>query len=124
MYNLYSKFDIEKHKETYINYLEVIILPDGTIEYAVPSHQEKLIKIAMDKLKLTREELFELCPDGYYIPMEWLTKITGCVSVWNEFVGGEPNEIQKEVIEQLRLEGLLKDTRNKKEEIYDQTKIW
>ena len=124
MYNLYSKFDIEKHKETYINYLEVIILPDGTIEYAVPSHQEKLIKIAMSKLKLTREELFELCPDEYCIPMEWLTKITGCVSVWNEFVGGEPNEIQKEVIEQLRLEGLLKDTRNKKEEIYDQTKIW
>ena len=31
-YNLYCPFDIEKHKQTYINYLEVVILADGTIE--------------------------------------------------------------------------------------------
>lgn len=109
MYNIYSKFDIEKHKSIYINYLEVIILPDGTVEYAVPSHQEKLIKIAMEKLKVTREELNELCPREYYFDLiTWLTKITSCVSVWNNYVVGEPNEIQKEVIEQLKLEGLLK----------------
>ena len=40
-YTLYCPFDIEKHKKTFINYLEVVILEDGTIEYAVPSHQEK-----------------------------------------------------------------------------------
>ena len=34
MYDLYSKFDIEQHKKHYINYLEVILFPDGHIEYA------------------------------------------------------------------------------------------
>lgn len=43
-YNLYCKFDIQKHKETYKNYLEVIIDEEGSIHYAVPSHQEFLIR--------------------------------------------------------------------------------
>lgn len=37
-YDLHCDFDILKHKEAYTNYLEVIILPTGRIEYAVPSH--------------------------------------------------------------------------------------
>lgn len=40
-YSVYSSFDLQKHKQTYTNYLEVIITPDGTVEYAVPSHSEK-----------------------------------------------------------------------------------
>ena len=40
-YDLYSKFDLEKHVRKYIHYTEVIIRPNGTVEYAVPSHQEK-----------------------------------------------------------------------------------
>ena len=42
-YDIYCAFDLEKHKQTYVQYLEVVILEDGTVEYAVPSHQEKLI---------------------------------------------------------------------------------
>lgn len=38
-YTLYSKFDIDKHAETFINYLEVIIDENGVVHYAVPSHQ-------------------------------------------------------------------------------------
>ena len=45
MYDLNSKFDIEQHKKKYINYLEVIIFPDGHIEYAVPSHQATVTMI-------------------------------------------------------------------------------
>lgn len=45
-YNLYSKFDIQKHKENYINYLEVLILENGEVEYAVPSHQDKAVALA------------------------------------------------------------------------------
>ena len=48
MYDLHSPFDLQKHMETYINYLEVVIFPDGHIEYAVPSHQEKLIRVLVD----------------------------------------------------------------------------
>lgn len=45
-YDIYCAFDLEKHKQTYVQYLEVVILEDGTVEYAVPSHQEKLIALA------------------------------------------------------------------------------
>ena len=40
-FDIYCDFDIEKHKETYTNYLEVLILENGTIVYAIPSHQMK-----------------------------------------------------------------------------------
>ena len=46
-YTVYSKFDIDKHSEHFLNYLEVIIDSEGEINYAVPSHQmfmENLIK--------------------------------------------------------------------------------
>lgn len=36
-YDIYCAFDLEKHKQTYVQYLEVVILEDGTVEYAVPS---------------------------------------------------------------------------------------
>lgn len=37
VYDVYSKFDIDKHSENFIDYLEVIIDPSGVIHYAVPS---------------------------------------------------------------------------------------
>lgn len=87
MYDLYSDFDIDKHKENYVNYLEVIIFPDGHIEYAVPSHQEKLIRICCNKLNITRDELDNLCPQEYYADfLVWLCNISNCVSVWNNFI--------------------------------------
>lgn len=36
-YDLHCDFDILKHKETYTNYLEVVILRTGKVEYAVIS---------------------------------------------------------------------------------------
>ena len=38
-------FDYKTHKENFFYYLEVVILEDGKIVYAVPSHQEKLIEL-------------------------------------------------------------------------------
>ena len=87
MYDLNSKFDIEQHKKHYVNYLEVVIFPDGHIEYAVPSHQEKLIAICKEKLKVTRDELNDMCPEEYYCDfMTWLCTMSECVSVWNDFI--------------------------------------
>lgn len=54
-YSIYSDFDMECHKNTFTNYLEVVIGENGKIMYAVPSHQEKLIKLACEKLNVTRE---------------------------------------------------------------------
>ncbi|MCK2000460.1 hypothetical protein MZM54_03515 [[Brevibacterium] frigoritolerans] len=110
---LNGPFDIEEHKKTFKNYLEVIILEDGTIVYAVPSHQEKLIAIACEKLGITRKQLSDLCPIEYYFDfMNWLCQITNCVSLWNERMEGIPNEEQikslKKLIEEKLYYGPIK----------------
>ena len=106
---LHSAFDIDTHKKTFINYLEVIITPDGTIEYAVPSHQEKLIRIATDKLSLSRKELYDMCPMEYMFDVaSWLCNITGCVSVWNDRYVGTPNKNQLASLRMLKNEGVFR----------------
>lgn len=88
-YSVYSKFDLEMHKKTFVNYLEVVIDEEGTVEYAVPSHQEKLIAIACVKLGVTRQELSDMCPEEYFADFGiWLSKMSGCCMVWNDFVMG------------------------------------
>lgn len=86
-YNLYSEFDIDQHKKTFIHYLKVVIDENGKIMYAVPSHQEKLISLACERLNVTREKLNAMCPQEYYFDfMTWLYKISGACAVWEKFV--------------------------------------
>ena len=86
-YTVYSDFDMEQHKKTFIHYLEVVIDESGKIMYAVPSHQEKLISFACKKLNITREELNAMCPQEYYFDlMTWLCKISGACAVWENFI--------------------------------------
>jgi hypothetical protein len=104
-------FDLEVHKKTFVNYLEVILREDGTVEYAVPSHQEKLIAIALEKLKVSREELYKSCPPEYYCDViAWLCKITGCVSVWETMYIGTCNEAQVRKLQELQTHNLYKGT--------------
>lgn len=104
---LHNPFNIETHKITFINYLEVIISEDGTVMYAVPSHQEKAISLACQKLNVTRDELNELCPQEYYFDfMTWLCKVSGCVALWNSHRIGTANEKQLEIIKLLTDEKL------------------
>lgn len=101
MYDLYSKFDFDEHKKNYIHYLEVVILPDGTVEYAIPSHQEKLIKICCDKFKVSRQELADMCPPDYYFDfITWLCDTSECVSVWTNFIKN-PKSITDKQLETL-----------------------
>ena len=75
---VYSDFDIEQRSETFIHYLEAVIDENGKIMYAIPSHQEKLISLACEKLNVTREELNAMCPQEYYCDfMDWLCKMSG-----------------------------------------------
>lgn len=107
MYDLTCEFDIQKHKQTYVNYFEVVILPTGKVEYAVPSHQEKLISIGMKKFNCTREEFEKMCPEQYFIDyMTWLTNVTGCITVSNDYVFGKPNKFQMHKLKMLKREGL------------------
>lgn len=106
---LRGKFDIETHKKTFVNYLEVVIREDGTVEYAVPSHQEKLIRIAMDRLKVTKQELYNLCPPEYYFDVvKWQCMVSRCVAVWDDFYIGTPNEMQQRALQELKSNGLYR----------------
>ncbi|MCU7667474.1 hypothetical protein [Bacillus thuringiensis] len=104
---LRSPFNLEIHKKEFIDYLEVIIDENGTIMYAVPSHQEKLISIACSKLKITRDELFKQCPVEYYFDvMPWLCEVSDCVALWTSRMEGKANKKQEETIEKLTEEDL------------------
>lgn len=100
-------FSIEVHKANFTNYLEVILDPQGTVHYAVPSHQEFMIRFACNRDNLSREALENLLPHEYYCDfIIWLSKYTGCVAVWNRGIIGEPNIRQKAMLKKLKLAGL------------------
>ena len=106
---LHSPFDIDIHKAVFTNYLEVIILEDGTVEYAVPSHQEKLILLGMEKTGLNRDEFYSSCPREYWFDViAWLSKVTGAIAVWDFKFEGWASTIQIEKLEELRAAGLCR----------------
>lgn len=101
---LHGPFEIEKHKQVFIDHLNVIIDKEGVVHYAVPSHQEWLINKAIDILGLSsREELYDECPDEYTMsPMKWLTEVTGCVSIWDDRFMGSPTTKQVKTMRELK----------------------
>ena len=83
MYTLHSRFGINKHKETFINYCEVIIEPSGDICYAIPSHVMYLEKYGSRIYSETVEEFANRCPDNmYYNYIQWLVDATRCICCW------------------------------------------
>ena len=128
VYGVHSPFNIKKHKETFINYLEVLILQDGTIEYAVPSHQEKALELACKKLNKTKHEIESMCPREYYCDyLTWLLGITGSVSVWGNaaehfIVYKTINKKQISVLRSLKIQGLYKGNIPVKE--VEEKKLW
>lgn len=110
-YSVYSEFDIEKHKETFVNYLEVLIQEDGHVMYAVPSHQELAIRLACEAKGWTRDELNKACPKEFYFDfLPWLLSLTKSISVWDGFYVGDANDVQMSKLVELRNAGLYKGT--------------
>lgn len=112
-YDIYCAFDLEKHKQTYVQYLEVVILEDGTVEYAVPSHQEKLIALACQKRGVTRQELNDLCPREYYYDfLTWLCMQANAVAVWNNDCCYGPSINRKQIgtLRKLKMAGVYGGT--------------
>ena len=79
-----SGIDINKFIENHnhINYCEAIIYPNGTIEYAVPSHTYKLCDI-YDNTKKPME--IELEIPMSHSPIDWLFAKCNCIGVWFDF---------------------------------------
>lgn len=76
---IFKKTNIEDFikEHTHICYCEAIIYPDGKITYAVPSHQQALMRISGK----TMEELWEIMPHSAS-PNDWLMDYTKCIAVW------------------------------------------
>lgn len=108
----YSKFDAYQHKLKYPHYCEVVILKDGTVEYAHPSHQEKLVRLACEQLDISREELQSLCPPEYYFDFDvWLESQSGAMPVWTKFYGSSnPTAEQLYALQLLKNEGIYEGT--------------
>lgn len=101
---LNGAFDVEVHKETFTNYFEAVARSDGSIEYAVPSHQGKLESIMRDA---GRDPISE-CPREFYADyLTWLMRETGCVCLWSNGYMGEPNARQRQAILGLCADGLM-----------------
>lgn len=102
---LKGKFDIELHKKTFYRYLEVIIDPEGVVHYAVPSHNERLIKYIMDTLDFDRRQI-EGMVNVLWVDCggiaEALCEISKCISVWNNFYIGKANDKQRETLQKLQ----------------------
>lgn len=105
-YDVYSKFDLEKHKKTFINYFETIINPDGTIEYAVPSHSEIVIRKYLEKKRITREELYNMIWCDIYDLADEL----GIIMCWTNqvYMCKNPTKEQLNILDILIKEGLTK----------------
>lgn len=104
---LHMPFDIERHKETFTNYLEVVIRQDGTVQYAVPSHTEKMVLVLRAQMGLDRRGVMDACPRDFYgAYLEWLALKSGCIPVWNTFYVGLPSPAQMETLKALRDAGL------------------
>lgn len=105
------KFDIENHKKTHHGYLEVMISPDGEIEYAIPSHQMYLMQKAKEITNLTEDEINKLCPNEYYGDfMRWLFFISRYLPVWENFVldNVQVTRAQHAALKSLKVHGLYK----------------
>lgn len=85
-YDVYSEFDINKHAENFINYLEVVIDTNGKVHYAVPSHTAFLENLLRKKYG---EEKFNEAVNSTPLALEdwavFLCELTGYVLVWNDF---------------------------------------
>lgn len=110
----YQPFDIKTHKENahFLDGFEVMISPDGIIEYAMPSHQEFLIKKGMERTGLSKEDFENQCPKEYYGNyMEWLIKQSGgYIPVWETMYLSYKSltTSQRNALKKLKINGLYK----------------
>lgn len=105
-------FSVERHKAApYHITLEVMIAPDGTIEYAIPSHQEYLIQKTMERYQWSRQKLMDACPPEYYFNfLEWLVQESGgYLPVWEQCTLNWPvTKKQAAALRKLKMAGLFK----------------
>lgn len=93
---------IAQHKHR--NYCEIVISPDGDIEYAIPGHTYKLIDLTRESI----EELDKVMPNRA-APLNWLCEHTRYAVCWfNYFIlPKEYTDTQVSVIKALINAGIM-----------------
>lgn len=76
------KVDVDEFitNHNYICYCEALIHPDGSVSYAVPSHELALVKCT----GLSLSEVSDIIP-LYADVGSWLVGYTGCVLLWYDY---------------------------------------
>lgn len=88
----------------HINYCEIVILPDGYIMKAIPSHTEVLIEMWCKKHNKTRNELKGLLIISDDSPLGFLCDTLQCIAVWYSQIKCPKsgiNKIQLDVLQRL-----------------------
>ena len=98
---------IAQHKHK--NYCEIIISPDGDIEYAIPSHLYKLITLS----KESKDKLDKMMPNSA-APLNWLCEHTKYAVCWyNYFIlPKDYTNIQVSIIKTLSNTGIMSNDIN------------
>ena len=98
---------IAQHKHK--NYCEIVISPDGDMEYAIPSHLYKLITLS----KESKNELDKMMPNRA-APLNWLCEHTKYAICWyNYFIlPKDYTNIQVSIIKTLSNTGIMSNDIN------------
>lgn len=105
---LNGPFNPKVHAEVFVNYLEVVISPDGVVEYATPSHMQKLLSVYNGyHVPIGDEIAWKDIPDDA-APLKWLMEKTGWICVWSDRYecSGTPTLEQADALNDLRHEGV------------------
>lgn len=92
---------------------EALVLADGSVVDALPSHTSKAEELCQKKLAITKHALWKRCPAEYRSKyLEWLLGVCGAISVWGNFYAlGIDRELTKEqykTLRNLKMKGLFK----------------
>ena len=106
---LQSPFNLERHKKIFNNQLKVVILENGKIEYAYPSHRLKITEVIAKKHNITQKQVAALCPPLYRSEyFYWLCVEANAIMVWNKYYIGDLNAAQLDTLTILKKSGLYK----------------
>lgn len=85
-YTIHSEFNIDLHAEHFINYLEIVISPEGKCYYAIPSHSQCLDNIFRKQCSENGRDYYKLIEDNIENYPNCLCDLTGYCMLWNEFM--------------------------------------
>lgn len=83
-YNLHSKFNIDDHKRNFNDFIDLIVLPDGSAKYAIPDPISAMQRYLLQTTGISEDALLEISPSNPESYFNWLLNRTECVVVYKD----------------------------------------